>query len=358
MAMKRLAAACLAVAAVVGPAAVASAQAPAPTTIATVDRPTPVAAFGGRVAWSAFDPASGTYALVSRAGGVTQPVPVPPRRVPFDVDLGPGPDGGVVAVYSRCDRDPPAGGSIAPPLYNRGVGCDIFRFDFATGAETRVADASSPTASEFFPTIWRDRIAFARTYDDKRAFPYLYARSLGSRAPSLRLPGGQRNACVRNRTTGRTSCSPNTLSRPMALDLWGRRLAFAWTFAGFGEGLDTEIRLDTIGADHRVVAHQSGGGLTQVQLGWPGFESGRVYWVAGCFGDPGGCPGRVALRRYRITTGEVESAPAPAQAMVAHDRDAGTSYVLFDRAPGTDCTGDPTVPGGTCVLQPLAPAFG
>jgi hypothetical protein len=358
MDMKRRAAVCLVLAAaVLGPASVARAQAPA--TIATVDRPTPVAAFGGRVAWSVFDAANGTYALVSRAGGLTATVPVPPRRVPFDVDLGPGPDGGVVAVYSRCDRDPPAGGgSIAPPLYNRGVGCDIVLFDFATGAERPVADANSPTATEFFPTIWRNRIAFARTYDDKRAFPYVYTRAIGSRVASRRLPGGQRNACLRNRNTGRTSCSPNTVSRPMALDLWGRRLAFAWTFAGFGEGLDTEIRLDTIGADHRVVAHQGGGGLTQIQLGWPGFENGRVYWVAGCFGDPAGCPGRVALRRYRITTREVQSAPAPAEAMVSHDRDAGTSYVLFDRAAGTDCTGDPAVPGGTCVLQSLAPVFG
>src|SRR4051794_17709033 len=98
--MKRLAALALVVAAAaLAPAAVASAQAPAPTTIAGVDRVTPIAAFGGRVAWSVFDPASRTWSLVSRAGGVTQPVPVAPRRVPFDVDLGPGPDGGTVAVY-------------------------------------------------------------------------------------------------------------------------------------------------------------------------------------------------------------------------------------------------------------------
>jgi hypothetical protein len=358
MDMKRLAAVSLAVAvAVLAPAAVASAQAPS-LTIANVDRVTPIAAFGGRVAWSVFDPASGTFSLVTRAGGVTQAVPVPPRRVPFDVDLGPGPNGGTVAVYSRCDRDPPGAGSPAPALYNRGVGCDIFLFDFATGAETRVVDASSPTATEFFPTIWRNTIAFGRTYDNKRAFPYLYTRRLGSRSPSLRMPGGQRNACARNRNTGRTSCSPDTVSRPMALDLWGKRLAFTWTFSGLREGLDQDIRLDTIGGEHRAIARQSGGGLTQIQLGWPGFENGRVYWVAGCFGDPSGCPGRVGLRRYRIATREIETAPAPATALLSHDRDAGTSYLLVDSRPGTDCIGDPAVLGGTCTLRALQPTFG
>jgi hypothetical protein len=171
---------------------------------------------------------------------VTQPVPVAPRRVPFDVDLGPGPDGATVAVYSRCAQDPPAGSGFAPTLYNRGRGCDLFLFDFATGAERRLANASSPTATEFFPTIWRDTLAFGRTYDNKRAFPYIYTRPVEGDATSTRQPGGARNACRRNPNTGRTSCSPNTVSRPMSLDLWGRRLAFAWTLSGFGEGLDTE----------------------------------------------------------------------------------------------------------------------
>jgi len=352
--MKPLAAACLAAVAVLVPAAAAHAQS---QPIATLDRATPVAAYNGRLAWSVLDRASGNFALVTRAGGVTQAVPVGPRRVPFDVDLGPGPDGGTVAVYSRCDRDPPVGAGFGVTLYNRGVGCDIFLFDFATGAERRLANASSPTATEFFPTIWRNTLAFGRTYDNKRAFPYIYTRPVNGTATSTRQPGGARNACLRNRNTGRTSCSPETVSRPIALELWGRRLAFAWTFSGLREGLDTEIRLDTIGGGHTLVAHQSGGGLTQVQLGWPAFQDGRVYWSAACFGDPGGCPGRFGLRRYRITTRETDTAPGPAPTL-AHERDAGTTYLLTDAAPGTDCLGDPEVAGGTCALQSLQPAFG
>jgi hypothetical protein len=309
-----------------------------------------VAAFGGRLLWSTVDAATGRWSLVTRAGGVTSTVPVPPRRVPFDADLGPGPDGGTVAVYSRCAQDPPVGSGFAPTLYNRGRGCDVYLFDFAAGTERR-------PASEFFPTIWRGTLAFGRAYDAKPTLPYIYTRPVDGTAASTRQPGGPRNVCVRNRATGRTSCSPGEVNRPMSLELYGRRLAFAWTFAGNGEGLDTEIRLDTIGGGHSVVAHQNGGGLTQVQLGWPAFEAGSLYWSQTCFGDESGCPGRFGLRRYSITTRQVQRAPAPA-ATLSHDRDAGVDYLLVDTMPGVDCAGDPPIPGGTCTLLGTSPVFG
>jgi hypothetical protein len=350
--MKRLVTACAAAAALLLPAVALSQDEP----VAAVDRTTPIAAFGGRLLWSRLDRPSGNWLLVTRAGGVTQDVAVAPRRVPFDADLGPGPDGAPVAVYSRCRQDPPPGGGFTPALYNRGRGCDIYLYDFAAGAERRLANASSPTASEFFPTIWRGTIAFGRTYDNKPDHPYIYTRPLAGTATSERLPGGARQACVRDRRTGRTSCSTDTLSRPIGLDLYGRRLAFAWTFLARSEGLDTEIRLDTLGGDHRVVAHQNGGGLTQVEVGWPGFEAGRLYWAVTCFGDPGGCPGRFGLRRYRIATGETQQADGP-QAVISHDRDAGLTWLLVDSAPGTNCAGDPEVPGGTCMVRSLAPVW-
>jgi hypothetical protein len=354
--MKRLVIACVAAAAAVLLIPVAAARAQ-DQVLATLDRPTPVAAFGGRLLWSTLDRATGNWSLVTRAGGATQVVPVPPRRVPFDADLGPGPDGATVAVYSRCAQDTTAGGGFAPALYNRGRGCDIWLYDFTTRTERRLASASAPAATEFFPTIWRNTLAFGRVYDDKRDLPYIYTRPVNGTAASTRMPGGPRNVCARNRNTGRTSCTPREVNRPMSLELYGRRLAFAWTFAGSGEGLNTEIRLDTIGGSHTRVASQNGGGLTQVQLGWPAFEAGSLYWAQTCFGDPSGCPGRFGLRRYRVTTGDTASAPAPA-AMLSHDRDAGVDYLLVDTMPGVDCLGDPEIPGGTCELRALTPAFG
>lgn len=347
----------LAVLAVSGPAvAVPSVAAAQEQPIARLDRTTPIAAFGGRLLWSTLDHASGNWSLVTRAGGVTQVVPVPPRRVPFDADLGPGPDGAPVAVYSRCVRETTPGSGFAPPLYNRGRGCDLYLYDFAAGTERRLANASAPNASEFFPTIWRGTVAFARVYDDKPDLPYVYTRSLAATQPSTRRPGGPRNVCTRDRATGRLSCTPRDVSRPMSLELYGTRLAFTWTYAGRGEGLDTEIRLDTIGGGHALVARQTGGGLTQVAFGWPAFEAGRLFWAQACFGDPAGCPGRSGIFRWSITTRRTERADAPASVQ-SYDRDGGIDDVVVDNAPGTDCMGDPAVPGGTCTLEALTPSY-
>lgn len=315
--------------------------------VATIDRATPIAAYGGRLLWSAFDPATQTYGLVTRVGGVTSAVPVARRSVPFDADLGPGPSGSVVAVYSRCTTEvtPGSGGAS---LYGKGRGCDLYLYDFAAGSETRLTSANAPEASEFWPTIWKGTLAFARTYDNKRDFPYIYTRPLAGSGRSIHQPGGPRSGCAR--------CD-DRLSRPIALDLYGKRLAFAWQYVGTGEGLDTDIRMDTIGAGHVRVSHQPGGGLTQVQPGWPAFENGRLYWSIECFGDESGCPGRYGLRRYRISTGDVERAAGP-RAVISHDRDQGTTWLLVDAQLGSDCMGDPAVAGGTCTLSGSQPVFG
>ena len=227
--------------------------------VATLDHSSPVAAYGGRLLWSAFDPATQTYGLVTRVGGATSAVPVARRTVPFDADLGPGAAGAIVAVYSRCATEITPSGSFGPSLYGKGRGCDLYLFDFTTGQETRLASASAPDASEFWPTIWKGTLAFARTYDSKRDFPYIYTRPLQGSARSTRQPGGPRNGCAK--------CD-DKLSRPVALDLYGKRLAFAWQYIGTGEGFDTDIRMDTIGGGHVRVVHQAGGGLTQVEPGW------------------------------------------------------------------------------------------
>jgi hypothetical protein len=309
--------------------------------LARLERPSPVAAYGGRVAWSTYDAAHKDYVLTTRVGGVTSAVPVPPRSAPFDVDLGPRADGAVAATYSRCRVE-------APPA-ERAVGCDVYLYDFSTGVETRVVDASAPDANESWPTLWRGTLAFARDYDAKPGLGYVYTRSLSSGRPSTRLAGGPRSRCEH--------CHPTPASHAVQLDLYGPRLGFTWIYLDNAEGLDTEIRLDTLGGGHQRVAHQRGGGLTEVQLGWPAFAAGRLYWSISCMGDPGGCPGRYGLRRLRYATGEITQAPGP-RASLSHERDGGQTYLLTDAQPGSDCLGDPAVQGGTCTLAASTPAFG
>ncbi|HEV8152093.1 MAG TPA: hypothetical protein VGP78_04130, partial [Solirubrobacteraceae bacterium] len=69
-----------------------------------------------------------------------------------------------------------------------------------------------------------------------------------------------------------------------------------------------------------------------------------------------GCNGRARLSRYRLSTGELDRAPAPA-AVLSHDRAGATEYLLVDGQPGSACMGDPAVPGGRCELRALQPSL-
>lgn len=133
--------------------------------------------YAGVTVWNQID-GPGTYSLYGSANGVAARLPIASRGTPFDVDLGPSKDGQVTAVYSRCKREGDRRLSSVPldaifaarpyPLWTAGRGCDLYRYDFATGQETKIAGASTDQASEMLPSIWRGRIAFARVYDRRR----------------------------------------------------------------------------------------------------------------------------------------------------------------------------------------------
>jgi len=73
-----------------------------PQTIATEVRDTPLTGYGDVLVWSSIDPEVERYDLKSYSGGRIHTLRVRPRRIPFDVDLGPDPDGSVNVVYTRC----------------------------------------------------------------------------------------------------------------------------------------------------------------------------------------------------------------------------------------------------------------
>ena len=155
--------------------------------LARQGRGTPISQYGGVLAFSAYDARTRRYRLmIRRAGARAERLPVPSHGRPFDVDLGPGPRGGIAAVYSRCRR-----------------GCDVYRFTLGGRRELRLRRRGS----ERLPSIWRGRIAFAR----------------GSR---VHIGSRRVRAPRRGRATG--------------LDLRGRRLAFTWSSGG-----RSELRLGT-----------------------------------------------------------------------------------------------------------------
>lgn len=188
-----------------------------------------LSAYGGVVAWSSFDPQTRRYALRLLIDGQVRTPALKTRGVPFDVDLGPDRSGNVVAVYSRCRQEPQALQPNGLPGGDDGRGCDLYKLDPRSGVERRLAGSSS-AASEYFPTIWRDQVAFARVYERRRGLrgvlPYLYVRDQTPGSRSQRRPGGTRGYYEPPWAGGRYEGGPG----PVSLDLRGRRLSFAWRY--------------------------------------------------------------------------------------------------------------------------------
>ena len=126
----------------------AAAPASADEVVAELHRDTPIAAHGGALAWSQYDPASRRYRLVVRRGGVATTRARSAARRPFDVSLGPDAHGRLVALYTRCRTAT--------------RGCDVYRYDLASRRERRLATVSSPAHDEAWPVQWGDHVAFVR----------------------------------------------------------------------------------------------------------------------------------------------------------------------------------------------------
>jgi hypothetical protein len=112
-------------------------------------------AYGDVIAWSSYDPATKTYALrLLRAGQPVTPA-VEPSGKPFDLDVGPGPDGAPLVVYARHG--------------------DLFQYDPATGLEQPLAEVNTK-AIESNPSLHRSALAFVRRIHRK---PVVYLRKGG-----------------------------------------------------------------------------------------------------------------------------------------------------------------------------------
>jgi hypothetical protein len=304
---------------VIGLAMAALVLLPAPAAaddlIATVARPTPVSAIEGRIVWSDYDTVTARYHLTQRLDGVTSRLPVAPRVVPFDVDLGPDVDGKPVAAYSRCRREPPPRsaprGLLAQlPQWRLGRGCDLFMYSFERGTEVRVRFAGTRGASEFLPTVWTDRIAFARVYERRKGpasrRAYLYVRpntlfdSQGRRGHTRRVPAGPRSG-----------------PGPTSLDLATRRLAFGWDFRDPRPA--SSVFLDVLRSTGRTAQRRldygHSGEMQSRQFIGPQFDDQvRVVWLASFSGD------RLEslVRRWTFMTETREEArlePAPPDAV-------------------------------------------
>jgi hypothetical protein len=264
-------------------------------TVSEAERPTPVSAYAGRLVWSHYDAAIAGYRLLEAhagpAGQVTTSLPVAPRKVPFDADVGPGAGGRPTVVYSRCATEPGFGADRLP-VWATGSGCDVYRFTLGGARETRVDGVSTGDASEFLPSVWRDRVAFGRVYEQRAGmrgvYPYVYVRGGG---PSERQPGGMR---------GETG-----LPGPTSLDLAGVSLGLTWGATVNGD-FRSDARLDRTTGTHTLLEFTTGQGRGERVVNAFVF-GGRVWWAHETDTGP-----LHEYRRWRIRTEGLERAAIPA----------------------------------------------
>jgi hypothetical protein len=334
------------------------ATASADTRIEDVLAPTQLSAHSGRLVWSRFDPTTGSFNLVTQSRGVTRSASISARTVPFDADVGPDKGGRPVVVYSRCMEEPKRY-DYGVPLWAEARGCDLYRYDFGTGRERKIASASTAGASEFLPSIWRGRIAFFRLYERRSrrrgTIPHLYVRSLAG--SSRRLPVGSLRRCHRD-FKGVRRCATFTRPTPTAIDLVERHVAFAWQFEGLTEGPSFQIWLRDLPSGRGTLLEQGGTGLSANILRWPVIERGRLFYAQTCAGDPAGCTGRHRYHRYAIRTRRRAEASAPSR-LIGHARSGGETFYVRRSLPFSpdpinagSCREilDVPVPTGVCTI--------
>lgn len=317
-------------------AVAAAAPAPDERVVATERSASPVSAYGGRLAWSSRT-ASGRYRLLTSLGDTAERVPVRDRAVPFDVDLGPDRRGRTVAVYSRCRSEPREG--LPFENYVEGAGCDIFEYDFRRRRERRLRGPSTRHGSEFFPAIWRARVAFARVRprrDGARStFADLYMTDAAGRR-AHRLSGGTRGRYVALRGGRRVIYSGGP--GPTRLDLRGSWVAYTWRYvprrcgrstdAGSRAGLDaTELWIARPGA-RRLLER----GCRSSRAFSPAFDGRTLTWLRSRWLP---AESRIATDALRLGASGPRAAPLPGDRSSGVEAGAqeGAVVAYFDARP-------------------------
>jgi hypothetical protein len=326
-------------------AALPVASASASTAIAVEPYASKLAAYGGVLAWSHWNTTLGAFQLMARYGGTDHVLPVAPRMVPFDVDLGPDASGHTVAVFSRCvqDRSTWTLGasftSFAPPGE-----CVLYRYDFATGREARILGIVG-SGSFYLPTIWKNEIAYVRL--GRSGVPALFEQPLTvprhHRIRAISLPGGPAIA------TG----GPG----PVSLSLRAGELAVAWHDVAdtrYGTTFDSTIYEDTLPTTPRGPATQTAYDAETAPPTAPGFLDFTVLTSHGLFyGRSDGAPISPADDAFELLAPGAQTAAIAAapHVLFGATSDGATTYALYGPFTGSLACAPP---GCALVAKPGA----
>jgi hypothetical protein len=281
--------------------------------IATLSAPTPVTAWGGHLVWSAHTERG--FVLMARSDGRVSELPVAPRRLPFDADLGPDRDGHPAVVYSRCRREalsplPP----IRPSQLSAHAGCDIYKYRLGEAAERPVAEVNTIPSSETAPAIWNGRIAFARRDEwaggprGRLARVYMQVRAASKRV--RRVPGGIIPWCGAGSGCEGLERATNAV---IDMDAAGRRVVYTWLADGAvdSDGPAYEIRSARPGARRSLLLTARGfdgseGECRGLAPASPTLADGEVFLIITQRGPD--C--RTPMRRHDPATGRLTGVAA------------------------------------------------
>ena len=145
-----------------------------PSVVETLARSTSIASYDGWSAWSRYDSTHRAFQLIVRdPSGSVSAVGIAEEREPFEVALGPLPNGTVGAVYPRC-------GARSCHLEELAVGAGDAR-------ERRLAVPGG--GSLISPALWKDTVAFLRA-KAKGGTVEMFEWTSGSKhLKALALPG-------------------------------------------------------------------------------------------------------------------------------------------------------------------------
>jgi hypothetical protein len=247
--------------------------------------------YGGTTVFTTYDERTRSFRLaLHRDGGIVQPRLAGTTDRAFDADIGPGPDGRPVLVYSRCSDD-----------------CDLFMAPVDGGPE-RPIDAVNTPADEQLPSIWDGRLAFTRGRRDRG----------GVYVADLARPSAEERQIA-------AALAPGPPLGVVEVELRGTRLAVL-SIAGENDVGQATIALrlaDLRSGEARTLRAMNPGIGAQSFFG-VSITRHHVGWYEGCE-YPEGCFRRRGAWRLDVRTGVEEYARGSAYPLAFSLRDDGSA---------------------------------
>jgi hypothetical protein len=320
-------------------------------TVASVTRPTGVSSAAGYTAWSSYT--AGVYRLVVEHAGVVRVPAVPSRPVPFDADVGTDARGRAVIAFSRCYLDGLYSYPDTSDVWDAKV-CTLRQLDPRSGRERALRVPGAAGSSDTAPSIWRGRIAFARTIVGQTVISHV--RLYDPRTGRVRRMAGGTSA------TGCDGCAPDAVhDTVVSMDLGPSALTFLWYRQGNPDDEGSwQVRVDSLSsagagtaATGIIIEACISDGIDYVRPSWPAVAGRAVYFSI--YRSACGVPSALEAR-FDLVTRRLATRPMPG---IVLDSSLGPDGGVAVIAPAEPTGNAPyCAPPDPCAIERVASAFG